>query len=314
MAQDAEVEMTSWSGKRNTVRDIAVKYGKKWVFQLLVFVLLLDFSFIFMYPVLYVAVTALKAPADLLDQTVVWVPNFVHWKNFTDVMDLMFFWDVLSNSLTISVSATIGSVVSCAMAGYALARYRFPGATLLAALLLIILVVPPQTTVISNFIQFFKYGWLNTAWPLLVPAFFGQGIKASLFILIFRQFFKNIPEALSEAARIDGAGGFRIFARIMLPLSLPATLVVSIFTFVWTWNDVFQSSMYLTRQELYTFPMALKTIIRYNAGMSTTGLPDKMMEPTFMAGGLLAMLPLVILFIVAQRYFTKGIERTGLVE
>lgn len=293
---------------------MAAKHGKKWAYHLLVLLLLVDFSFIFLYPVLYVTVTAMKSPSDLLDQTVVWVPNFVHWENFKEAMELMLFWDVLRNSLTISLSATVGTVISCAMAGYAFARYKFPGALPLTALLLIILVVPPQTTVISNFIQFYKYGWLNTAWPLIVPAFFGQGIKASLFILIFRQFFKNIPEALGEAARLDGAGGFRIFARIMLPLSLPAVLVVAIFTFVWTWNDMFQASMYLTRQELYTFPMALKTVIRFNSAMATTGLPDKMMEPTLMAGGLLTMLPLVLLFIAAQRYFTKGIERTGLVE
>ena len=222
------------------------------------------------------------------------------WQNFVEVLNypgfpfLRFLW----NSVFYAGSVTIGTVLSCAAVGYGFARLRFPGRDLLFGITLATLMIPPIVTFIPTYVLFRAFGMLGTYAPLILPAFLGN----AFFIFMMRQFFMGIPFELSDAARIDGAGEFRIFWQIMLPLVRSALMVVAVFTFVGTWHDFFGPLIYLSDQNQYPLSLGL---FAFRSQRTTEW--DLMM-----AGATLTTLPLVVLFFVAQRSFLEGISITGI--
>ncbi|HNB52472.1 MAG TPA: carbohydrate ABC transporter permease, partial [Anaerolineales bacterium] len=189
------------------------------------------------------------------------------------------------------------TILSCAVVAYGFARLRFPGRDLLFSLTLATLMIPAIVTLIPTFLLFKTFGMIGSYAPLIVPRFFGD----AFFIFMMRQFFKSLPEELADAARVDGASEFRIFWQIMLPLVQPALIVVGVFTFLWTWHDFFGPLIYLSDSN--QFPLSLG-LFAFRAQRTTEwGL--------MMAGSVLATLPLVIIFFVAQKYFIEGIKLTG---
>jgi ABC-type glycerol-3-phosphate transport system permease component len=202
------------------------------------------------------------------------------------------------NTVVIAVLGTAGTLLSSSLAGYALARFQFPGRGVLLATLLLTLMVPVHATLIPQYVVFRELGWLNSALPIIVPLLFGTPF-ASFF---FRQYFLTLPRELEDAAAIDGAGPWRTFFRIMAPLAGPAYLALGLLTFVSLWNSFFINSIYLAKQSSWVLTQALQSLIgRYTAQYGA-----------IMAGVTLVSLPILIGYLVFQRWIVRGVSMTGL--
>jgi multiple sugar transport system permease protein len=257
-------------------------------------------ALVFMWPFYWMAITGFKSINEILSPNVVWFPRVFHWSNFGDVLNYpgFPFLRYMINSLVYAGSVTIGTVLSCSFVGYGFGRLRFPGRNVLFAFTIATMMIPSVVTFIPTYVLFRYFHLLGTYAPLILPSFFGN----AFFIFMLRQFFMGLPWDLSEAAKVDGAGEFRIFWKIMLPLVRPALIVVAVFSFVWTWQEFFQPLIYLSDPN--TFPISLGLFAFQ--GQRTTDWQ------LLMAAGTLTTLPLVVLFFVAQRYFLQGITMTGL--
>jgi multiple sugar transport system permease protein len=268
-------------------------------------VILIGVTIAFMLPFYWMAISAFKPNEMVFSQPVQWWPNPVRWQNFWEAAAypgfpfLRFLW----NSTFYASGVTLGTVISCAAVGYGFARLRFPGRDLLFTVTVSTLMIPAIVTFIPIFLLFKALGVLGSYTPLILPSFFGYSFFGSaFFIFMMRQFFLGVPTDLADAARVDGAGEFRIFWQIMLPLVRPALIVMAVFTFLWTWHEFFAPLVYLSNQNLYPLSLGL---FAFRAQRTTEwGL--------MMAGATMTTLPLVILFFFAQRYFLEGIRFTGL--
>lgn len=296
------------------IREHPIRYarkGKSLFFKMLTYLVLLELSFIFVLPILYILSTSSKSIEDYLDSTIVWIPTAIHYFNFEQAFKGMYYMESLTNSLTVTLLACIGQVLSCAITGYGFGRYKFPGSGFLFSLVLLTLLVPPQTIIISLYSLFKELGWINTFYPFIIPSFFAHGLRGALFILIFRQFFRSLPTEIEEAARIDGAGAIRIFTTIMVPLAKPAIIIVGLFSLVWHWNDYYEPILYLNREEFYTLPIRLESLGRNINDIFGSNTDAGLNEPVIMAACFLIVAPLFILYILGQSFIKEGIERTG---
>jgi multiple sugar transport system permease protein len=283
--------------------------------KVIVYALLIDVAFVFLYPLIYMAITAIKSPTDLVDPTVTWVPKSLYWDNIATAMRGLHFQQALINSLFYSVGAAVLQVISCSLTGYAFARIKMPFRETLFFLVIFGILVPPQVLMIPLFKLFKSLGWLSTSLPILVPSALGMGLRGSLFILIFRQFFRGLPWELEEAARIDGASTFRIWWQIMMPLAQPAILVVFLFSLVWHWNDGFEPMIYLS--SLKSFPLSLTLSGLWSELLKIKGMGnigELGLQGVQMAASLLVIGPPLVLYMFTQRFFTQSVERTGLVD
>ena len=244
------------------VEHLKSKPFRQTVFRIILYILLIDISFVLLYPLLYILVNSFKTFADFMDPTVLWVPTKLYTGNYEFAFQAMNFWTGLKQSLLITIPPAVFQLVTCAITGYVFARYEFPFKGWLFAIVLLSFIIPPQTIAVSTYMLFARMKWLNTIYPFIVPALFAQGLRGALFIIIFRQFFKGLPWELEDAARVDGAGAIRTFTQIMVPMAIPAMLVVFLFSVVWHWNDYFQPLMYLHKVELFPLPMRVTQVNR----------------------------------------------------
>jgi multiple sugar transport system permease protein len=291
--------------------------ARKFLFKAVIILLLTDVAFIFLMPILRLVSMSVMHVMDLYDPTVVWIPRRWSWENYRLAFLALEYAKSLKNTSLMAGGSAILQTFACAVVGYGFARFQFPGRDKLFMLVLFAMIVPPHTLIIPLFILFkglpapTETGtWLNSYWPFLGPAAVGMGLRGALFVFIFRQFFKGMPWELEDAGRIDGAGPFRVFFNIMLPPAQPAIVVVFLFSFVWHWNDSLQPAIYLSDVDKYFMMQRLGAVeaaladMRYRA-MWGTG--------TIMTAALLAVFPLLILYMFTQRFFVESIERTGLI-
>lgn len=287
---------------------------QRWVSLGLVYLILIDIAFSFLIPVIYMASTSLMTIQDFLDPGVYWIPRAIYWDNLVLSFQSMDYLVGLKNSAITVLLGTIGQVISCGLAGYGFARFRFPGRDILFMLVLFTFIVPPQTIIVPLFILYRELGWIDTFLPFTVTAFLGHGLRGSILILIFRQFFMRQPVELEEAAYIDGSGPLRTFTMIMLPLARPALLVTFLFSLVWHWNDYYEPMMYLMKPQNFTVPLRL-SILEQGLQQLTGGQAGQLFnEPLLMAACFLVVLPPLLLYLLTQRFFVESIERTGLVD
>lgn len=284
--------------------------------KIFIYFMLSIFAYLYLQPLFYMISTMLMTLPDLLDPTVQWIPRTLNWDNLIKSFEGLKYPTALINSLTISVVGSLLQVFICAITGYALARIKFPGKTLLFLLVFMTFLIPPQIIIIPLYVIYGKLGWLGTPWVFLVPAMLGQGLSSGLFIVIFRQFFSSLPYALEEAAKIDGASIVRLFWKIVLPLAMPACIVVFLFSFIWYWNETYMSSMFLGNN--FT-PLSIRLnmleVELYGDMPEIDYMAvDPVTEGTKMAGAFLIVLPPLLLYMIAQRWFIEGVERTGLVD
>lgn len=298
-----------------------IKKGKDILGTTFYYFILLSLAFVFLYPLMYMVSKSLMQSWDVSDATVRWIPHEFNLHNYKVAFSEMKYWQGFTNSMIISFGAALLQIVSCSFIGYGFARYRFPLYGLWFILLIFTFLVPPQTIVVPLFMFFSELGWINTHLPFIVPAAFGHGLQGSLFILIFIQFYRQLPKVLEEAARIDGAGAFRTYWQIMFPLGRPAMITVFLFSVVWHWNDNFQPSLYLRLPTFYNlaqrmngfYGQAQMTAEQASANVSSTAIG---MAPTvmnqMMAGVMLSVIPILLLYLFVQRYFVESVERAGI--
>ena len=254
---------------------------------------------LFLAPLLWQVTTSLKTSADTMRYPPVWLPLPPQWDNYLTLFERFPFWRYAANSLFISTMVIVGTVLSSSLAAYGFARLRMPGRDLIFLLLLSTLMLPGIVLVIPQFVLFQRLQWVNTYYPLIVPAFFGN----PFYIFLLRQFFMTIPRDLEDAARIDGAGYVRIFAQIIMPLASPALIAVALYSFIATWNDFITPLIYLSDRERFTVSVAL----RFLAG----GMRTRPENHLLMAAATLSILPCIAVFLAAQRWFVQGVVVTG---
>ncbi len=256
---------------------------------------------VFLVPFYVMLAIAFKSEKEL-GATNIWAwPKNPTLENFRYVLENpnVSFARFLKNTVTVSVLSTVGVLFSCSVAAYSFARLRFPGRDRLFLLLLSTMMLPSIVTMIPTYVLYAKIGWVNSFKPLTVPAYFGAGAAFNIFLL--RQFFLGIPRELDEAAVLDGAGHWTIFSRVILPLSGAALATVGVLHFIYTWKDFMGPLLYLNDTDLQTNELGLST---YNALQASKW-------HLVMAGSVMVMIPIVILFFVGQRYFVKGLAMTG---
>lgn len=297
-----------------------IKRGRGIIGTIFYYMVILSLAFVFVYPLLYMISKSLMRPEDVADATIQWIPRQFSLQNYDIALKAINFWPGLLNSVIISFGSAFLQVLSCSLIGYGFARYRFPGQALFLALVVFTFLVPPQTFVVPLFKLFLDMGWINTHLPFIVPAILGHGLKGSLFVLIFIQFYSRLPHVLEEAARIDGAGAFRTYWTIMFPLAKPAMLVVFLFSVVWHWNDLFEPNLYLLVPEYFNLAQNMAFFngnANLNLQQATTSVSTTIgLAPTLqnqiMAGVMLTILPVLLLYMFTQRYFVESVERAGI--
>jgi multiple sugar transport system permease protein len=279
--------------------------------RLLLYLVLLDVALLYLTPVLYMVSTMFKNPTDLLDPTVRWIPRTLEWDNLRTAWEGLRFPKVFTNTIILAGTGAVFQVISCSIAGYAFARFRFPGRNVLFGLLIFSFLIPPQTMMVPLFTLMKEIGLLNTKWAILGADLFGHGINGSLFVIIFRQFFRTLPFELEDAARIDGAGPLKLFIKVMIPLAVPAIVVVFIFSFIWHWNETYLTGMLIGADNM-TLSNSLFKMTEVLEQLPSRA--TEVNETVRMAASFLIILPPVVLYMFTQRWFIEGVERTGLVD
>ncbi len=252
-------------------------------------------------PLLWMITIGLKSRTAVFDIPPKLLPTEWSWSNFVNGPEAIHFPRLLLNSTIITALSVVGGVMTAMMAGYALARLRFPGRKVWFYLFVGSMLLPGVVGLIPLFQLYKSIGWYDTWLPLIVPAFLGGN---PLFIFLARQYFLAIPYSIDEAAKIDGAGHFRIFTQVMLPLTRPAWITMSILAFQASWNDFLNPLVYLYSSEKWPLSVGMASFISAFAGQT----PD---WSYYMATNLLYMLPPLIVFFAAQRYFIQGLGALG---
>jgi ABC-type glycerol-3-phosphate transport system permease component len=287
-----------------TVPDIAMqsyersKRLRRIGYALLIYGLAIPGAIMFILPFLWMFSTSLKAPNEIFIFPPKWIPETLHWENYTEALALAPFGLYLRNTLFITLGNMLGNLFSCTLAAYGFARLRARGKNFLFLLMLGTVMLPNWVTLIPQYILFTSIGWGNSFAPLMVPAWFGW----PFFIFLLRQFFMTIPRELEEAARLDGASTFGIFWRIILPLSKPALATVAVLAFIGNWNNFLTPLIYLRDTDLHTLAIAIN---RFRGQYATY-------YNYMMAVSVLVIIPVIVIFFVSQRFLVKGIVTTGL--
>ena len=271
-------------------------HKRKIFLDLITYIMVTFGALLMVIPFIWMLSTSFKEPADQFTRTL--IPNPITVENYTNLWEKLPFPQLLLNSIQIALLSTVGQVLTCAMGAFAFAVVKFRFREPLFILLLITFMIPSQVTLIPNFLIFKFLGMIGSNTPLWLPAFWGGAFGTFLL----RQYFLTIPRDFSEAARVDGASLFQIFWKIYLPLARPALAALAIFTFMWSWNDLIHPLIYL--------PSDLnKTTITVGMALFQTQYSGKW--TVMMAGTMISVLPVILMFFIAQKQFIEGISLSG---
>jgi len=274
------------------------KRFRKGLYLAFVYGLLIGIGSLLLLPFFWMLSTSLKGREGLFVLPPQWIPDQFRWQNYVDAVQAFPFLRYTLNTLLITGSTMLGTLLSSSIVAYSFARLRWPGRDVWFVIMLSTLMLPGQVTMIPVFILFKNLGWVDTYLPLIVPSFFG----AAFSIFLLRQFFLTIPKELSDAAKIDGSPEIGIYWRIFLPLSAPALATIAIFTFMGAWNDFLGPLIYLNDPDKFTLALGLRSF------QQAFGTRWNVM----MACSIIVMLPTLLLFFFFQRYFIEGITLTGI--
>lgn len=285
--------------------------------QIVIYGLLICIGFIYLYPMLYMLSTSFMNRDDLLDTSVKWLPSTLYLQNYVDAAKSMDFWMSLAKGILIAGLPTLCNLFICMVVGYGFARYDFKGKKIMMGILIFSYILPSQVTMIPTYVLYNKMGILGTILTFVLPAVFGNGLNAPIFILIFYQFFRQVPKVLMEAAAIDGAGHFKAFFRIAIPSAVPAIVTVVLFSFVWYWNESYLTELYvqgLASKSIWTnLVVQLKNFDTAFESKAVTGdTATSLNESVRMAATTLSILPLLLMYLVLQKQFVESIDRAGI--
>lgn len=296
--------MTTDVGRLEVVtEDDAARRLRRRVMSVVSHVLLIGASILMLYPLLWLLAASFRPENEIFTSGISVLPSTTWgldsyprgWDGLQVSFGTFFF-----NSFLISITSVIGNVAACSLAAFAFARLEFWGRNFWFAMMLMTLMLPYQVTLIPQYVLFLNLGWVNTFLPLIVPKFLAAD---AFFIFLMVQFFRGIPKELDEAARMDGASPWRIYWKIILPLSTPVLATAAIFTFIWTWDDFFGPLIYLSELRDYTVMLGLRTFTDSTGESDYGGL---------FAMSVLSLVPIFLFFLFFQRLLIEGIATTGM--
>lgn len=304
------VQMTKWTGKATSIFRYAVLIG---------------ISYIILSPLISILSKSFFSDSDVYNAMVYLIPAEATLRNYALAMLRMDYWATLAKTMLYVGSLTLVQLLTCSLVGYGFARFDFPFKKLLFGCVILTIVIPSYTIMLPLYMHFRDFdplnlftligigpqNWLTTAKPVYLMTFLGCGLNAGVFIYIFIQFFRGIPKELEEAAVVDGAGFLRTFFQIMLPSAKPAIITVAVFSMVWQYNDSFYASLFGVNSD-YQLGVKLSTL-----GLTLDSL-DKIVNPEFQelyinAGVVMMIIPILIIYIILQKSFIEGVERSGIV-
>jgi len=263
------------------------------------YVIIIGFALLFLAPLFWMVMASFSNVAEINSAKLLFIPKKFNFENYKYALTLMPFGRYAINTICITSASIVGTILSCSMAAYAFARLKAPGKNSIFLLVLSTIMLPSMVTAVPQFLIFKNLGMYDTLWPLILPAFFGN----AMYIFLFRQFFLTIPYELEDAAKLDGCNTWQIFWKIVMPISKPVTVSVLVFSFVAHWNDFMTPLIYLNSVEKRTLALGLATFSDVQ-GVDVVSL---------MAASTVTLIPIVIIFIAAQKVFIKGIV-TGAVK
>ncbi len=302
---------------KHTVTFTAVKNV---IARAVLYIMLIGLAFVFLQPFIHMLVNAFKTYTDVMNISIKWIPKegtLENWKLAADALSLK---SSVFNSIIVTSLATLGHLLSCSFVAYGFTRFKFKGRNLLFTIVIFSIIVPVQTISVPLYMLYSNLDWIGTYLPLIVPTFLGMGLNGGLFIFLFRQYYLRLPASLEEAASIDGCNEYGTFFRIILPSTGSTMIVCFILSFVWHWNDFFEPGLYINSTKKYLLPQMLPAMYDFfekmdvNTTQESLEMALKYHTGVIMAGTLICVIPLLILFLFFQNKFMQGIERTGLVE
>lgn len=295
------------------------------VWKIFRFVLLVGISYIIIYPFFTKISASFFSPQDFVDPTVKMIPRYPTLDTYKALILDNDYLERLINSAYLSVITAVIQTLITAIIGYGLAKFKFKGRNFVFALVVLTMVIPQRTLMASMFMKFRYFDFygilgllglpngidmINTHWPMLLLSLTGIGFKNGLYIFIFRQFYKGVPDELEEAAYVDGSGIFKTYFRIILPLTVPMMVTIFMFAFSWQWTDTFYSTLFYTTQG----PKLLPGLIDIPTTINTDSVAKNLYESAILnTAGLLVIAPLFVVFLFAQNALVEGIERSGIV-
>jgi len=292
--------------------------AKKFVWMFFRFMLLLGISFVILFPFISYISSSLMSDADLIDKTVMFIPRTPTFENFRFVIRNTNYFEALRNTSLISLMSAVLQTVTCMLVGYGIARFKFRGRQLIFIFVVMTMMIPPQTILIPLYMNFRFFNFMglftglnlmDTFWPLFILSITGLGFKNGLFIFVFRQFFKGVPEELEEAAYVDGASVSKTFLKIMVPISIPIITTVFLFVISWQWTDTFYSDIFFGRVKVLS-----STIFSLEHGPEYGYYAGTMKSSVIInTASLLLLTPLILVYTLAQKKLIQGIERSGIV-
>jgi multiple sugar transport system permease protein len=330
-------KVQSWAQDPKTKEDLrqfklrAKNQGGKWSMAIFRFMFIVSLSYVILYPIIILLSRTFRPVEDMNNPNIVWIPINYTLDNFRIVMERMNFWPSLWSTLTTVTVSTVLTVIACGLTGYGLARYRLKLNKLYIVLVALTIIVP-LSVIVSPLMQILQnltflgigdtFGYLyaghpaglrvyNTPWVFYLPAMLGVGIRGGLFILVFYQFFRGMPKELENAARIDGCGELGTLVRVMAPNAGAPALVTTILGFVWYWSDYHYGLYMFTDQVMLSNKVAIirDTIRSFTVGERATNEGGSVYA---FSACLLFIIPPLILYIIAQRFFMQSVERTGI--
>ena len=269
--------------------------------------------------------------SDLYDASVKYIAKHFTWNNYKLAISGMDYGAVLMRTILLSAGVAFAQLVACLLTAYGFARFRFPFKKLLFACVILTLIVPPQVIMLPLFMKYRFFdifglfeaitggtvNLIDTYWPFFIQAFTTMGIRNGLYIYMLRQFFKGMPRELEEAAYVDGCGKLRTFIQIMVPSAVPMMVTVFLFGFVWQWTDLFYTSLYLNQTDVMSTALSSLAVNVYSQyegyGGTMTFISPGFVSMINNTGTILAIIPLIILYVFCQKSFVEGIERSGIV-
>jgi len=292
---------------------VGMKFTDGILYKVLIYSLLISLGYIYLYPILYMVATSFMSVDDIINVAVKWIPTSFNWQNYQLVWDAIQYPSALKDAFVLAVFPALSATVSSAIIGYGFARFNFPLKKLLFVLMIMTFIIPPQITMLPTFRMYSQYGLLGSLKAFIYPAILGQGLNGAIFILIFYQFFRMIPKSLEESAQLDGASHLKVFTKIAIPLAIPSIIIVFLFSLVWYYNETYLSGLFLRGSDLLTLPLRISQYINNYTSIYPEGsMARELMQAVKLAGNMLTLLPLLIIYFFTQRYFVESIDRTGI--
>ncbi len=283
------------------------------LYKLFIYTLLIALGYVYLYPMLYMVTNSLMSMSDIISVAVRWIPTSLNWENYQLVWNDINYPRALLDAFILAGLPALSATASSAFIGYGFARFRLPFKKTLLTLMIMAFIIPPQITMLPTFRMYANYDLLGSLRAFIYPAILGQGLNGPIYILIFYSFFKTLPKALEESAMLDGANSFKVFTKIALPLAVPSIIIVFLFSFVWYYNETYLAGLFLRGSDMMTLPLRVQQYINEYTSMYPEGSRAReLMQAVSLAGNILALLPLLILYFFTQRHFVESIERTGI--